>query len=73
MITSLDTLGKLSKDELWQAALNKQNSETIQEIALYKWMALDDREHVERFARMRTLLRQSWELVRRASTERAGI
>lgn len=73
IVSSLDVLGKLSKEQLWDVALDKDNVPEIQDIALQKWLALNEREHLESMARMRALLRQSWELLhkpaRRTSTE----
>jgi hypothetical protein len=69
-IDTLDALGKLSKEALLEAALDKANTSDIQDIALQKWMALNEREHLESMARMRALLRQFWDLLDKPGAER---
>lgn len=64
VVATLDVLSKLSKEDLLEVALDKQNSADIQEIALQKWLVLDEHEHRERMARMRMFLRQYWEVMK---------
>jgi len=70
VVDSLDALGKLSKDDLWEVALDKENAAVIQDIALQKWLVLNEREHLESMARMRALLRQSWEFLHSSTAKR---
>jgi len=57
-ITSLDDLAKLTKEQLWQAALNKENGRDVQDEALRRWMAIDDRDYENSIQRIRALLDQ---------------
>ena len=70
IVTTLDVLARLSKEELWEAALDKQNTPDIQDIALRKWMVLDERDHRESMARMHNLVRQYWEVVQAPGPKR---
>jgi hypothetical protein len=54
--TSKDELSALSKNDLWLAALNKDNSRDIQDAALQMWMAIDDRDYENSIQNMRALL-----------------
>ncbi len=70
IVSSLEVLATLSKDELLEVALESKNTRDIQDIALHKWMAFIEREHQESMARLRALLRQSWEFMHSAGIER---
>ena len=70
IIASLDVLAALSKDELLEVAVDPKNTREIQDIALHKWMALIEHDHQESMARLRALLRQSWEFMHSAGIER---
>jgi hypothetical protein len=53
-------LNRLSKDELWQVAVDKSCHPEIQAEALLRWMALDEQDYQQSIARMRRLLDQSY-------------
>jgi hypothetical protein len=59
IVDSKRDLDRLSKDELWQVAVDKQCHPDIQAEALLRWMALDENDYHNSIQRMRKLLDQT--------------
>jgi hypothetical protein len=56
IIISVAQLSKLSKEELWEVALERANSLEVQNTALELWLMLDDRDYMDSISRMRELI-----------------
>jgi len=56
IVSSVTQLSKLSKDELWEVALDRGNSLEVQNAALEFWLMIDDRDYMDSISRMRDLI-----------------
>ena len=71
-ISSVEQLENLSKDELLEVATDRRNTKDIQDIALERWLLLDDKEFSESMTRLRQLVDTARRLMHRSDDASAG-
>ncbi len=71
-ISTVEQLENLSKDELLEVATDRRNNKDIQDIALERWLLLDDKEFSESITRLRQLVETAKRLIRRSDDTSAG-